>query len=90
MIILNLVLWMVLVLWVVLGWITIFMAALIHIVRAHMKDYNALDWLAENYADPMDTPKEILCFTFGLIIWPVRLYTFIRQIPWLYTQYELL
>lgn len=79
-----------LVLWMVLGWITIFMAVLIHVIRAYVKGYNALDWLAENYADPMDTPKEVLRFTFGLIVWPVRLYTFIKQIPWLYTQYELL
>lgn len=79
-----------LVLWMVLGWITIFMVVLIHTIRAYMKGYNALDWLAKNYADPMDTPNEVLSFIFGLIVWPVRLYTFIRQIPWLYTQYELL
>ena len=79
-----------LVLWMTLGCITIFTVLLVHVIRAHMKGYNALDWLAENCADPMDTPKEVLRFIFGLIIWPVRLYTFIRQIPWLYTQYELL
>lgn len=78
-----------LVLWMILGWITIFMVVLIHVIRAHMKGYNALDWLAENYADPMDTPKEVLLFTFGLIVWPVRLYQFCSDIPWLYTQYEL-
>lgn len=79
-----------LVLWMVLGWITIFTVLLVHVIRAHLKGYNALDWLSENYTDPISTPNGVLRFIFGLIIWPVRLYTFIRQIPWLYTQYELL
>lgn len=71
-----------------LGLVVIFVAALIHIIKAHTNGYRVLEWW-ENRHEPIRDLYDVIMIIFGLIIWPIRFTQFLLDIPWLYEQYEL-
>lgn len=75
--------------WMLLGFVTIFIVLIIHLFRAEMKGYDALEWW--KYRNEKTFSDDHLCFKFicGLFIWPARLGQFLAEIPELYETYEL-
>lgn len=72
------------------GLLAIFGAVTIHVFRAYSKGYDVLKWWRENYdlEHQLSTNSDKLGFALGLILWPVRLVEFLRNIHYLYEQYE--
>lgn len=77
-----------LVVWMLSGLFTILATVTAHLVRADQKGYDPWTyWDKENstvFADKLWVVK----FLFGLMIWPIRLYQFVKGIPNLYDQYD--
>ena len=76
--------------WMLIGCGTIYVAVLIHFVKAEMNGYDALSWWKRRHSTPIfGSTDDVLRFIVGLVIWPVRLYEFLVSIPKLYELYEL-
>ena len=76
--------------YLLIGLCTIFGAVTIHVFRALYKGYDVAKWWNENYDldNLLSTTKDKFGFVLGLLIWPARLASFLRMIPYLYEQYE--
>ena len=78
--------------WIMNGTIAVFITALIHVVVAEFKGYEALKWWEEHDLNIFKdhTRFEItINILFGLIIWPVRILEWLMfYIPKLYNVYE--
>lgn len=76
--------------WMILGFISIYGVAFIHIFKSYMKGYNSIEWWQNHSTDLFkDGPNDMIRMLYRLIVWPIRLMEFIDQIPYLYEQYEL-
>lgn len=77
--------------YLLIGLIAIFATVLVHLIRAELKNYCAVEWWSSNYdlKHPLATDEEQVQFVFGLIVWPMRLYAFINLIPELYNSYDI-
>ena len=82
-----------LLLWMVIGAIATFVVSAIHLVRAESKGYNALEWWNKHGPAIFRgcTPSDVVLKTlFGLVIWPIRLLSFVLiTVPELYKHYKL-
>lgn len=78
--------------YLVIGYITIFVTIIIHIVRAELKGYEALKWFEEYSSENeiISGPNDAMDVLIGFTIWPIRELQFIFiTIPKLYEAYEL-
>lgn len=73
-----------LLLWWTIGLLVIFIAAVIHIVKAVRIGYEPV--LEED--SKFEGIYDIVKFLWGLTIWPIRLAQFIDEIPERYTKYK--
>ena len=72
--------------YLVIGWMLTFTTSFIHVIRAELKGYKALEWWTNRGSSDCDP----VSFFAGLIIWPIKLCQFIFiTIPDLYETYEL-
>lgn len=70
-----------------IGVLCIFGTALVHMMQAEKRGYNAIEWWNE-FSDSFDLKVDIN-FAIGLLIWPIRCYEFIvHTVPDLYELYE--
>ena len=75
--------------WMVLGYISVFVALMIHLLRAINNGYDPVDFWNNYIADFKGNTKfKAIKLIFGLIIWPVRLIQFLTWIPELYEMYD--
>lgn len=70
-----------------IGLISVYLTAVVHLIRAEIKGYAACDWWNKFKSGVGKVP--ISSYIFGLMIWPIRLAEFIVVIPDLYETYEL-
>ena len=78
-----------LMLWMILGFCVIYVVICVHLVRATMKGYDAIGWWKKSSLPLFGSSDDVLRYTLGLMIWPIRLYEFISSIPQYYEEYEL-
>ena len=75
--------------YLIVGFITVFGVLSIHLIRAELKGFAALDWW-DKY-DPLygETRESFLIkFLFGIMIWPIRVMQFMMEIEDLYEAYD--
>lgn len=78
-----------LILWMFIGFVAIYVAAFIHLIRAEFKGYKACEWWNINGKRILSETEQIeFKFVIGLVIWPVRIVQFWYVIPKLYEAYE--
>ena len=72
------------------GYLTIFVAVLTHFIVADKQGYDVLKWwqseLSSGVFSNGDTVFDLI---WGLFVWPVRLINFLINLPWYYEQYDL-
>lgn len=76
--------------WPIIGYIVIYVATFIHLIKAVMKGYDPTKY-CKNISSLIDfrDHNTIISFIVGLYIWPYRLIQFLASIPDLYAQYDL-
>lgn len=75
--------------YVVLGFLCIWAAAFIHLLTAEKRGYRACAYWEENIFPVIKNEKyRTLKVIFGLIIWPVRFIQFLLSIKRLYEEYH--
>lgn len=75
--------------YIVLGLLLIYGTAYIHLIRAEMKGYAAIDWWEKN-GDSITQSVTPRSYVLGVLVWPERLYTcLMKTIPELYKLYDL-
>lgn len=75
--------------YLIVGFITVVGVLSIHLIRAELKGFAALDWW-DKY-DPLygETRESFLIkFLFGMMIWPIRVIQFMMEIDDLYEAYD--
>ena len=79
-----------LIVYLIVGYVTIFCAMLIHLIRAESKGYAAIDWWDKNNPIQMydATGTTVIRFLFGIMIWPIRVIQFLTSISDLYELYD--
>lgn len=76
-------------LWMILGYVSFWSVVSIHLHKAEKKGYYAIDYWVINGPDIFDEIDNLpISFMVGLLIWPIRLASFISSIPDLYDIYE--
>ena len=85
-----------LLLWMVIGFITICITGAIHFYLAERKGYKCVEYWYErrigsehfnSYIRDCDLPIWLGC-VLGLLIWPIKLYQTINEFDYYYEQYE--
>jgi len=71
--------------YLVIGYASLFVVVMIHIIKAEKAGYDCLNWWGKHTANIGNQIDDN--FIIGLIIWPVRLMQFIIDIPEYYEQY---
>lgn len=77
--------------WMLMGYIVVCTTAAIHLIRAERRGFKALDWWDRNgssIASVLKSSDGKASIMFGLLIWPERLIEFASTLPELYEMYE--
>ena len=75
------------VVWMLTGLVAAFISAFVHLVKAEISGYEAIEWWDKNTPPAFRTDRNKIAFIIGLMVWPVRLCQFINNIPYYYSQY---
>lgn len=74
--------------WMLSGLFTISAAVTVHLIRAEQKGYNPWTYWDKENSTVFKEKHWLVKFIFGLMIWPIRLYQFVKDIPNLYDRYN--
>lgn len=70
--------------YILIGFVSTFVAALIHVIKAMKMGYNVIEYWNDHPVSSGCWPHIVV----GLLIWPIRLIQFIMSIDDLYIAYE--
>lgn len=77
--------------WILAGYLTMFVAMYVHLVTAEGKGYKALEWWMTNLSLMMEGDDQKyfgIKLIFGLVVWPVRFIQFTLDLGYYYSMYD--